>query len=318
MDITKYIQNNTEAPKENMPRLSKEEYAAMKRQEREDAWMAVDTTAQSVFRDGNSLQSFLDFFAQCTPQKAVNLLLLYSQDPNIRHPKTYDKWREEKRVLKSGVHGYRFFVTQEYEKDGAIAQGYQLTRVYDMSQVRMAPPPTPEPKPMDVLMGALLSNNEVAIRVSDELPENVQAQYIPRHRAIYVRNGMSETTTFHSINRELSCAALDRHDGSYSRAAVSAQSYCAAYVVAKKYGVDVTGFKFEAVCQRQEHGNKDPKELRAFVNDIKNGAYTIERHINRNLGEPEQAFTADEFAVLESSANEKQARKSKAKAAPEI
>lgn len=95
---------------------------------------------------------------------------------------------------------------------------------------------------MDQLMEALLTDSEVRIQIADNLPDKVQAQYIPNKRTIYVRNGMSENATFHSISRELACASLDHHDGSYSRAGVSAQAYCAAYVTAQKYGVDVSGF----------------------------------------------------------------------------
>ena len=43
-------------------------------------------------------------------------------------------------------------------------------------------------------------------------------------------------------------SSLDHHDGSYSRAGVSAQAYGAAYVTAQKYGVDVSGFSVDKVC----------------------------------------------------------------------
>lgn len=76
---------------------------------------------------------------------------------------------------------------------------------------------------------------------------------------------MSEVTTFHALNRELACAALDQHTGTYSRQKVSAQAYCAAYVIAKRYGVDVTGFNLEYIAQRNECGKKDPQELRDFL-----------------------------------------------------
>lgn len=70
-------------------------------------------------------------------------------------------------------------------------------------------------------------------------------------------------------------------------------------MVAQKYGVENTGFNFEKVCALQEYGSKDPKELREFINDIKNAAYTIERHMDKNLGQPEQEFVPDEFNVGE-------------------
>ena len=298
MDLTKYLGQET-AEEISSPKLSKEEYAAMKKQEREEVWGMIDGKAREVFQDGESLKDFLDFMARCKPQRTDNLFLLYAQNPEIQQVKTFDKWKEENRVVKSGSKGYYFIVGQEYEKDGSMQQGYSIQRAYDISQMRMKQPEEPERKSMDELMGALLTDNEGRSQIAENLPDKVQAQYIPKQRTVYVRNGMSENATFHAINRELACAALDHHDGNYSRAESSAQAYCAAYVIAQKYGVDVQGFSFDKVCERQMKGEKEPKELRSFIHDVKNAAYAIEKQMNRNLGRSEQEFTQDEFAVPE-------------------
>ena len=237
--------------------------------------------------------------AQCKPQKAANLLLLYGQNPEIRQVKTFDGWKRERKTLRPGVHGYTFIADQNYEKDGEIRQGYVITKAYDISQIRTKQPEPPEPKPIQVLLGALLKNPETKVSIGYQLPEKVQAQYIPRQRTIFARNGMSEEVTFHAINREMACAAMDSHDGTYSRTAVSPQAFCAAYVLAQKYGVNNSGFQFDKVCEMQEYGKKDPQELRAFIGNVKNAVYMVSRHIDRNLGQPEQEFTADEFAVSE-------------------
>ena len=231
MDLSKYLSGGEPPVTEEQPRMSKEEYAALKKQEREEVWAEIDAKAQDVFKDGDSLKGFLDFMAQCKPQKTPNLLLLYSQNPEIRQVMTFEKVKEEGYSLRAGVHGYRFLVTQDYEKDGVTMQGTNIGKAYDISQIRMKPPVPPEPKDIETLMGALLTNPDVPIRIADNLPEGVQAQYIPRQRTIYVRNGMSEVTTFHAINRELACAAMDAHDGSYARQKVSPKAFCTAYTV---------------------------------------------------------------------------------------
>ncbi len=299
MDLSQYLQNGEENQAEPEQQLSKEEYAALKKQQREEVWGEVDSKAQEVFQNGESLKGFLNFMAQCKPQKAANLLLLYGQNPEIRQVKTFDGWKRERKTLRPGVHGYTFIADQNYEKDGEIRQGYVITKAYDISQIRTKPPEPPEPKPIQVLLGALLKNPETKVSIGDQLPEKVQAQYIPRQRTIFARNGMSEEVTFHAINREMACAAMDSHDGTYSRTAVSPQAFCAAYVLAQKYGVNNSGFQFDKVCEMQEYGKKDPQELRAFIGNVKNAVYTVSRHIDRNLGQPEQEFTADEFAVSE-------------------
>ena len=311
MDLRKFLGQDTQ--EQSTQRLSKEEYAAQKKQEREEIWGMIDGKAQEVFQNGDSLKGFLDFMGQCKPQRTDNLFLLYAQNPEIRQVKTFEKWKEEGKVVKTGSKGYNFIVGQEYEKDGVIQQGYSIQKAYDISQIRTKQPEEAEPKPMDQLMEALLTDSEVRIQIADHLPDKVQAQYIPNKRTIYVRNGMSENATFHSISRELACASLDHHDGSYSRAGVSAQAYCAAYVTAQKYGVDVSGFSFDKVCQMQAFGQKDPKELRSFIQDVKSAAYSIGKQVDRNLGKSEQEFMTDEFAIPE----EKTEKPAKSKKSPE-
>ncbi len=58
--------------------------------------------------------------------------------------------------------------------------------------------------------------------------------------------------------------------------------------------MDVSGFDLEKVAGIQEHGQKDPQELRLFLNDVRTAAYGIRGHIERNLREPEQQFVTED------------------------
>ncbi len=98
-------------------RLSKEEYAAMKKAERENLWARVDAQAQAVFQDDAAMKGFLDFMARCTPQSTRNLLILYEQNPEITHPRTFDMWAEAGRSVRNGESGYAFFTESKYERE---------------------------------------------------------------------------------------------------------------------------------------------------------------------------------------------------------
>lgn len=301
MDLTGMIQNPVE-DQNSEQKLSKEEYAALKKQEREETWMQIDGQAQSVFRDGASLQKFLDFMAgQYNMPKVPNLLLLYSQNPEVKLVKSFDEWKHDRRSLRTGVHGYTYIIDTKYEKDGEMRSGYAISKGYDITQTKGRPLEERPQRDIHTLLEAVLKNQNIRLQIADNLPDKIQAQYIPNQRTIYIRNGMSEITTFHAINRELACAALDQHDGNYARNRVNAQAFCATYILGKRYGVDVSGFDLEKVAGIQEHGQKDPQELRLFLNDVRTAAYGIRGHIERNLREPEQQFvTEDTFTVGES------------------
>lgn len=301
MDLTGMIQNPVE-DQNSEQKLSKEEYAALKKQEREETWMQIDGQAQSVFKDGASLQKFLDFMTgQYNMPKVPNLLLLYSQNPEVKLVKSFDEWKHDRRSLRTGVHGYTYIIDTKYEKDGEMRSGYAISKGYDITQTKGRPLEERPQRDIHTLLEAVLKNQNIRLQIADNLPDKIQAQYIPNQRTIYIRNGMSEITTFHAINRELACAALDQHDGNYARNRVNAQAFCATYILGKRYGVDVSGFDLEKVEGIQEHGQKDPQELRLFLNDVRTAAYGIRGHIERNLREPEQQFvTEDTFTVGES------------------
>ena len=90
---------------------------------------------------------------------------------------------------------------------------------------------------------------------------------------------------------------------------MNAQAYCATYVVGKYYGIDVSGFNLGAVAGMQENGQKDPQELRGFLNDVRNAAYSIRGHINRELREPEQEFVADNLFAVEKGKSKPRAKR---------
>lgn len=294
-------------PQQEQPQLSKEEYAAMKQAEREEVWSRVNAQADSVFKDDESMKGFLNFMANCTPQSTRNLLILYEQNPEITHPRTFDKWKGAGRSIRSGEKGYTFFAEQEYEKDGIKANGYTITKAYDISQTRGPQPLPPQKHLPEEIIAAMVEQSPVQLAISDQLPQGVQAQYVPKQRTIFVRNGMDETATICAIAREQAHASFDAVGSGYYRQAYAAQAYCAAYVAAQKFGLDTSVFQFDKVCH--SCAQLTPEEKRGFIGDVKRAAYSINRDVQRSFRDLEQAIQPDEFSV----AAPKPAKASKAK-----
>ena len=276
----------------------------MKQAEREDLWARVDAQAEKVFQDDASMKGFLDFMARCTPQSTRNLLILYEQDPSITHPRTFEKWREAGRSVRSGESGYTFFVDQDYTKDdGTRGIGYNITKAFDISQTRGPQPIPPRTYLPEEVIAAMVEQSSVPLVISDQLPQGVQAQYVPRQRAIYVRDGMDETVTACVIAREQAHASFDTVGGGYYRQAYTAQAYCAAYVTARKFGIDTSMFRFDKVCQ--SCAGIDAQKKRTFLSEVKRGAYAVNREIRRSFRGLEQSIQPDGFSV-ESPAPQKQ------------
>lgn len=297
MDISKWINKAQEPQQAEVPQqYSKEEYAAIKKAEREDVWARVDATAEAVFKDSSSMQAFLDFVAGCTPQSTRNLLILYNQNPAIRHPRTFDGWKEAGRSVNAGATGYTFFVNQNYTReDDTPATGYALVKAFDITQTR-GPQPAPEVKhEPEELLAALIEKSPVRLELSDQLPDKVQAQYVPLQNTIFVRNNMTEAATFCAIAREQAHASFDTVGRGYTRQAFAAQSYCATYVAAKQFGIDTAAFDFSKVCEAG--AEMDAQGKRHFISDVKSAAYTLRRTIRSSFRETEQTIQPDAFSV---------------------
>ena len=139
MDLTDMISGGTEEQQIPEQKLTKEEYAAKKQQEREEVWAEVDSQAQGVFQDGEKLKGFLDFMAECNTQRTPNLLLIYGQHPDFKVVRSYERWREEHRSVKAGEHGITYMISTEYEKDGEMRRGYTIGKGFDISQMSGKP-----------------------------------------------------------------------------------------------------------------------------------------------------------------------------------
>ena len=86
-------------------------------------------------------------------------------------------------------------ISTEYEKDRERRTGYTIGKGFDISQMTGKPLEERPQRTMEELIGAVLKDQQVRMQIADNLPEGIQAQYIPKQRTIYVRNGMDEICT---------------------------------------------------------------------------------------------------------------------------
>ena len=230
--------------------------------------------------------------------------LLSGQNADITDARTFQQWKDAGRHIRTGEEGYTAIVGQVYENDGRKASGYNIGKVFDITQTRGRPVPPPAEYQVDELIAASIESSPVPIQISDSLPDGIQAQYVPKNRTIYVRNGMDAGTTLCAIVRE--CAQADFHkDYTYNRQAYAAPSYCAAYMVAHRYGLDTTAFNFDRVVAL--YGNLGKEQQRGFLSDVNTVGGGLLRSLSRTLAVQTREPPTAEYAVAVPSAK-KQSR----------
>jgi hypothetical protein len=267
---------------QNGQQLSKEEYAAMKKEQREDLFTLSDNTALEVAGGGDVFQHYLDIQSQFDRYSAVNALLIMAQNPEATRVADFDTWRAKGGTPRLGQTGIAILEPQEYIKeDGTPGVGYNVKKVFDISQIdtRKMRAGTPPPKYEDrQILKALISKAPMQITGVDTLPDGGGARTDPQTGAIQVLKGMEFADTFRSVAHELCYAEA-------ARAGIAAEpqftAYCASYMLCNKHGVDTKDYNFGNAAIM--FNGMDAKAVKGELSQIRDAAENISGRMAKQL-----------------------------------
>ena len=231
--------------------FDKEQWAAQKQAQRKEAYELIDNTCAEMMSSGDSFRQYLDVQGRFDRYSVNNAILVSTQMPEATQLKEKDAWKQSRvYVNKDAQKVVILEPSKEYTReDGSKAVGYNAKEVYDISETSAKDrQEAQEKKPMRELVSALIDASPVPfVPVADlEMP----AYYDSEQQSIFIRTGLNEEQLFVSMAKEVSAAVFDfKHNE--SREASEFKSYCVAYMVSSRYGVDTRGFNFSRL----------PKEL---------------------------------------------------------
>jgi len=280
--------NNAPAGQQNGQQLSKEDYAAKKKEEREALFTLSDDTAMAVAGDGGKFGQYLDVQSKFDRYSAVNSLLIMAQESQLPNQSAsrlgdFDYWKDKGGSVMRNQTGIAILEPHNYTKeDGTQSVGYNVKKVFDVSQVdtrRMKAPPPPPTFTDRQILGALISKAPVQITGVETLPDGAGAIYDPQTDTISVRRGMEFADTFRSVAQELAYADLTTGPDMPSDPQFSA--YCASYMLCQKHGVDTQGFDFTDAPKVLD--GMDAREVKGELSQIRDVAEDISGRMARQL-----------------------------------
>ena len=287
------ILNN--APDEGQSgQLSKEEYAARKKAERDEVFTLSDTTAQEVAGDGGKFQQYLDVQSKFDRYSAVNALLILAQKPEAARLGDFGYWKNLGGYIKPGQSGFCILEPHEYTKeDGTPGTGYNLKKVFDISQVDARKiKATPQLNYTNrQLLSALISKAPMKISGANELPDGNKAITNPETGEITVCKGMEFTDTFKSVSQELGYYEADRNSDKIP-VNPSFIGYCTAYILCKKYGVDTQSFNFDKTPDIFH--DLTPQGIKQELSIIRDAAESIAERMAKHLEAAQKAVKNQE------------------------
>jgi hypothetical protein len=283
-----FKQENQQPASRNEQPFDKEAWKQQKQEQREMVYTIIDDTAKNVSKDGSMFQTYLDVQSRFDRYSVANALLILAQKPEATRIADFDTWKQQGIYIRKKESG--FYILEpgdEYRReDGSVGISYNPKKMFDISQTGNRKLETPSYPDDRTRIKALTDHAPVPIRISNDLPEGINALYRPEAREIQIRRGMDADNIFRALSQELAHAEMDRGDGSYRRSDYAFHAYCASYMLCKQYGVDTNGYRFDRAPQMLD--GMEAQQVRAELSVIKETANEISGRMNRVLAQQRQ------------------------------
>ena len=232
--------------------FNKEEWAAQKQEQRKETYELIDNTCSEMMANGNSFRQYLDVQGHLDRYSVNNAILVSAQMPEATQLKDYGSWKQSRVYVDKDAQKVTILEPgKEYQRDdGSKAVGYNAKIVYDISQTSAKDRQQPqEAKTMRELVSAMIDASPVSFVPVDDL--ELPAFYDSAQQTIFIKTGLSEEQLFVSMAKEVSAAVFDfKHKE--SRDDSDFKSFCVAYMVSSRYGVDTKGFSFDKLPKEFE------------------------------------------------------------------
>ncbi len=263
-----------QAPTAPEPRqaMSKEEWAALQKEQREALYAQADAMADRVLGESERLKAYLQAQARLGRASVTNTLLLMEQRPGASRVHSFQEWQRMGRSVNRNEKASLVLEPgREYVKDdGSLGVSYNVKRVFDVKQtggrdLRQAPI-----HPVRNRLKALMTKTPVPVQLSDAVAPGVGAIYSEYKNVVEVARGLEGDTLFFVVAREL--ARAETRNSTFACDCV-ANILCNRYGISPRYSDRVP----------EEYANLEPRGKREMLSDVRQTACNAIERIDRNL-----------------------------------
>lgn len=261
--------------------FNKEEWAAQKQVQRQEVYELIDNTCEKMMTDGEAFRQYLDVQGRFDRYSVNNAILVAAQMPEATQLKDYNGWKQSRvYVDKDAAKITILEPSKEYTRDdGTKAVGYNAKAVYDISQTTAKDRKQPqEAKTMRELVSAMIDASPANFQPVEEL--EVPAFYDSSQQTIFIRTGLSEEQLFVCMSKEVAAAVFD-FKYNESRDASDFKSFCVAYMVSSRYGVDTRGFNFGKLPK--EYEGMDTQAFKGELGSMRDVLGEIQSDMYKNI-----------------------------------
>jgi len=245
-------------------KYNKEEWIEYKKKEKQEVYELIDTTAESLVKDGKMFKRYLDSQSKFEQYSVGNTLLITAQMPEATILRDYDGWTNAGGFPKKNRKDVKILEPSDsyMRDDGSVGTNYNVKYVTDISQVNIRKKPRIMNYDNNLLLRAFLNSNQAAnLKIVNEIPDtDRKALYDAEKDILYVAKGAEAPTIFHEVTQELAKQEIGE-DTEVDTFKIN----CVSYMLCKKYGVDVSNynvtdipFEFKELSAKQIREELEP------------------------------------------------------------
>lgn len=154
---------------------NKEEWIEYKKQEKQEVYALIDTTAEKIVQDGQEFRKYLDTQSKFEQYSVGNSLLITAQMPEATVLRDYDSWTNAggfpKKNRKNDVKILE--PADSYMRDdGSVGTNYNVKYLTDISQVSIRKKPNTMMRYDNrLLLKVFLNSSQAKVEIVDRIPE---------------------------------------------------------------------------------------------------------------------------------------------------
>lgn len=256
------------------PKLTPEQREAQRKQ-------ALDDAAKKAVSSVTNLRAYLAVQSRFERYSTNNNLLIFAQRPDATRLKSLELWNKEKKWIREGAKAVAIYEpVRKQGKDGKTYTNFVRKNMFDISDIK---DPEPDAQPTYTVAEAvqgLFAHKAVDVRMIPDYPSDRQfgAFYDVEENCVYAKRGMGYEQIFTDVAVALAHAEMAKDIEGYLPAEHQFEARCAAYVLAKKYGVPTKTVEIDRVPE--EYGVMDAAGIREnlarihdSVKNISSGMY---------------------------------------------
>lgn len=261
-------------------RLSNQEYANKKKEERKQLSIMANDQALAVTSDPKNYVAYLTMQARLG-YTVNNTLLVMNQFPNAKMVKDYEGWKKENIYVKRKPIFIKILEPgNEFKRrDGSTGRNYVVKNVFDISQTSKANTGIQYPKyDIQTLVKAVTYQAGILPKITSDdalLPSEVY--YDTSAKEIFVKDKLSPNAMLNGLIHEY-CKVECLNKGCDESFVVDS----AAYMIKVKYGVDSSYVDFAEDVNGYFFG-LDAKEIKNDLNMIKQVFDGVDRRMDKGL-----------------------------------